>query len=128
MSGRRKERTARGRGRGPAPSKGVASPADVRLLALPLALSLLLAVFAALLPAARHNPSLTWSLWGTSAPLLVWDAVLFATRRRRPRALNVQMVLRQPHYLQACVHSAVFLYWGWYWHPVYDWAYLIAAQ
>ena len=34
----------------------------------------------------------------------------------------------QQHYVQACAHTSIFLYWGWYWRPVYEFAYLIVAQ
>jgi Na+-translocating ferredoxin:NAD+ oxidoreductase RnfD subunit len=44
----------------------------------------------------------------------------------RPIALRVG--LRPQHYVQACAHTAIFLYWGWYWRPVYDAAFLIAGQ
>jgi hypothetical protein len=37
-------------------------------------------------------------------------------------------VLRPQHYVQACAHTSIFVYWGWYWRPVYDYAYLIVAQ
>jgi Na+-translocating ferredoxin:NAD+ oxidoreductase RnfD subunit len=36
--------------------------------------------------------------------------------------------LRPQHYVQACAHSAIFLYWGWYWRPVYEAFPLLAAQ
>jgi hypothetical protein len=37
-------------------------------------------------------------------------------------------VLRAQHYLQASMQGAVYVYWGWYWRPVYDAVPLIAAQ
>ncbi len=37
-------------------------------------------------------------------------------------------MLRAQHYVQACAHTSIFLYWGWYWRPVYESAYLIVAQ
>ena len=45
---------------------------------------------------------------------------------RRAAALHV--VLRRQHYVQACAHIAILLYWGWYWRPVYDAASFFAAQ
>ena len=36
--------------------------------------------------------------------------------------------IRAQHYIQACAHLSIYVYWGWYWHEVYDSAYLIAAQ
>ena len=40
----------------------------------------------------------------------------------------MEVVLRPQHYLQACAHISILLYWGWYWREVYDAAPLIAAQ
>ena len=40
----------------------------------------------------------------------------------------MRVELRKQHYIQACAHSAILLYWGWYWRPVYQAAGLIAAQ
>jgi hypothetical protein len=40
----------------------------------------------------------------------------------------VTVELRRQHYIQACAHSAILIYWGWYWRPVYEAAGLIAAQ
>ncbi|MEP7303929.1 MAG: hypothetical protein ABJA98_00290 [Acidobacteriota bacterium] len=39
-----------------------------------------------------------------------------------------RVALRPQHYLQACAHAAILLYWGRYWPPVYDAAAFIAAQ
>ena len=44
------------------------------------------------------------------------------------RPLTLRAGLRPQHYVQACAHTAILLYWGWYWRPVYDAAPLIAAQ
>jgi hypothetical protein len=41
-------------------------------------------------------------------------------------ALRVE--IRPQHYVQACAHTLILLYWGWYWRPVYGEAPLIAAQ
>ena len=30
--------------------------------------------------------------------------------------------------MQACAHTAILAYWGWYWRGVSDWAPLIVAQ
>ena len=37
-------------------------------------------------------------------------------------------MLRKQHYIQACAHLSIFLYWGWYWRTVYESAWLIVAQ
>jgi hypothetical protein len=42
--------------------------------------------------------------------------------------LTFRVALRPQHYVQACAHTAILVYWGWYWRPVYDAASLITAQ
>ena len=42
--------------------------------------------------------------------------------------LAVEVVLRAQHYLQACAHMSILLYWGWYWREVYHAVPLFAAQ
>ncbi len=44
------------------------------------------------------------------------------------RSPGVRVELRKQHYIQACAHASILLYWGWHWRPVYDAAWLIAAQ
>ena len=97
-----------------------------RALALPLIFTAALLAFA-LYPPVRQNPHLFWSFVGTGLVLLAWTAVLSASPRRR-RALTCSVELRPQHYVQACAHTSIFLYWGWHWHPVYEYAYLIVAQ
>ena len=69
-----------------------------------------------------------WSFLGTAAVLLVWGGVLLVSARRKGRRLAFDVVLRKQHYIQACAHLSIFLYWGWYWRTVYESAWLIAAQ
>jgi len=76
----------------------------------------------------RQNPRLLWSFVATGAVLLAWSGVLLVSVRRNHRVLRLDMVLRPQHYVQACAHTAIFLYWGWYWRPVYESAHLIVAQ
>src|SRR6186997_3223529 len=76
----------------------------------------------------RQNPRLLWSFVATGAVLLAWSGVLLVSVRRNHRVLRLDMVLRPQHYVQACAHTAIFVYWGWYWRPVYESAHLIVAQ
>ena len=76
----------------------------------------------------RANPRLFWSFIGAAAVLLVWSAVLFQSARRRGRTLTLEFVPRPQHYLQACLQTAIYAYWGWYWPQVYESYYLIIAQ
>src|SRR5262245_42097447 len=88
-----------------------AKPATPQRLAcsLPLACALGLAAFG----------------WLPAAGLLVaWTLALLAARR----SFALEISLRRQHWLQACAQGAVFLYWGWYWPRVYEFAPLIVAQ
>src|SRR5437870_472588 len=98
-----------------------------RALGLPLLFTAGLLAFG-LLPPVRQNPRLLWSFLITGALLIVWDIVLLVSARRTHRRLTLEIVLRKQHWVQACAHTSIFLYWGWYWRPVYESAYLILAQ
>jgi hypothetical protein len=76
----------------------------------------------------RLNPRLLGSFLVVIVLLLLWELALFAAAVRRRRAFTLGFVPRPQHYVQACAHASIFLYWGWYWPPVYAFAYLIAAQ
>ena len=71
---------------------------------------------------------LFWSFAGAAAVLAVWAAILLITAKRRGRTLTLESAPKPQHYLQACLQTAIFAYWGWYWPQVYDAAYLIIAQ
>jgi hypothetical protein len=101
------------------------APTSGRALSLPLACTLALLAFAAL-PPVQHNPRLLWTFLGTGAALLAWAAVLFLSRSRRELVFDI--AIRPVHCVQACVQASVFVYWGWHWRTVYDFAYLIVAQ
>jgi hypothetical protein len=76
----------------------------------------------------RQNPRLLWSVVGMGAVLLAWNGVLLVSALRHHRVLHLDIVLRPQHYVQACAHTSILLYWGWYWRPVYESAHLIIAQ
>jgi hypothetical protein len=98
-----------------------------RALVLPLALTAALAAFA-LLPAASESPILRGSFLAASAALLAWNLLLGSTASRARRRFTLQVVLRKQHYIQACAHLSIYIYWGWYWRQVYHSAPLIVAQ
>jgi hypothetical protein len=123
------QRRSRGVERRKAEPRGIERrpPGSTRPLALPLGFTLSLAAFAGL-PAIRSNPGLFWSILGAAAVLVVGVGVLAASVMQRRRTLGVEVLLRRPHYLQACIQTSLLLYWGWYWSPVYEAAPLIVAQ
>ena len=76
----------------------------------------------------HQSPRLLWSCLGTGAVLLAWNGALLVSVLRQRRRLTLEIVLRKQHYVQACAHASILLYWGWYWRTVYESAFLIVAQ
>ena len=68
------------------------------------------------------------SFLGAAAFLLAWNVALLCSVLRSKRVLHIQVALRKQHYLQACAQASVFLYWGWYWPPVYAHVPYLIAQ
>ena len=85
-----------------------------RALALPILCSAGLAAVALYGP-VRENARLFWSILDSAAVLLGWTVVLFLAARRSGRRFTLELVPRPQHYVQACAHTSIFLYWGWYW-------------
>ncbi len=101
--------------------------ATVRDLLLPLAFAAGLAGIAFAVP-VRGHPKAVWALFGATAALGVWTAVLFALARIKGRSLTLQFAPKKQHYVQACAQGAVLVYWGMYWPEVPSFAWYIAAQ
>ena len=80
----------------------------------------------ALLPRIRLTNGLLMSFVGASVVLLTWWAVL--TLRARGRSLMVHIVVRPEHYMQLFAQLAIYVYWSFYWDPIREAAWLIAAQ
>jgi hypothetical protein len=76
----------------------------------------------------RANPRLFWSCMGAASVLLAWAVILFVSASRQGRVLTLEFSPKPQHYLQACLQTAIFAYWGWYWPQVYASYYLIIAQ
>src|SRR5580704_10633114 len=109
----------------PSPTFRELSPG--RAFALPLLFTAGLLAFCPYSP-VRQNPRLLSSFLGAGAVLIVWDVLLLVSARRQSRVFRIELVLRPQHYVQACAHTSILLYWGWYWPEVYRAAPLIAAQ
>ena len=132
MASARRRRTPQGRqgtprrgaddGPGPSPASSARG-----VFGAPLALTLGLGLLS-FVPRMHDNPVLTRSFWGAAMVLLVWQAGLFLRSHGVSRGRSLRMDVRPQHYLQAAVQLAVFAYWGWYWRPVYDMAWLLVAQ
>lgn len=100
----------------------------------PLQAGGLVAVFAlgligfGFLDVVRANPTFQWSFLGPGAVLLVWNGILFGLAQRGGRVLRLEISFRSQHCVQAIAQATFFVYWGWFWSPLYDSAFLIAAQ
>ncbi len=90
-----------------------------------LSIALLLLSF---IPRVQSNPVLVWSFWGAGATLLLWQAYLFFSSKSKNEEHVFSVMLRPQHYIQALVQFSVYAYWGYYWRPVYDHAWLLVAQ
>lgn len=107
------------------PTGGPRSWSSVQVLWLPLAGIVALAAFA-WLPRIRSSNALLTSFVGASVVLLTWWAAL--KLRTRGRSLRVDFVVRPEHYMQLFAQLSIYVYWGLYWNPIRDAAWLIAAQ
>ena len=111
----------------PAPAVPAAASPALPVSAVPLGLTIgLLAV--SLVPRVQSSAVLTASFWAAAAALAAWQAVLYLRLRTQSAGRSFRVVVRPQHYLQAAVQMAVFLYWGYFWRPVYDHAWLLVAQ
>lgn len=97
------------------------------VLYLPLALTGLLGLLS-FMPRVQGNPRLLWSFWGAALVLLVWLTALAFRLAERGEGRRFESLLRPQHYIQACIHSSVYLYWGYYWRPVYEYFPLLFSQ
>jgi hypothetical protein len=99
-----------------------------RVFLLPLALTSAL-FLVSLTPRVQSNQNLTLAFWSAVVGLLVWQAFLFLRVKQtgEPRSLLLTAPRKQ-HYIQAMCQGSIFLYWGWYWNPVYNYAWLLLAQ
>lgn len=94
---------------------------------LPLALLAVLALLS-LSPRIQGNEILFSSFLGAVLVLAAWLAFIFITSRRSGEARSFEILLRPQHYIQAMVQLSVYAYWGYYWRPVYEHAWLLVGQ
>jgi len=109
-------------------SAEVANPSRRKELAfLPLLLSVAFAGFVAL-PQIRANPVLLRTFLISAGLLAGWALLLRMRMDSQGRTPEFAVALLKQHYVQACAHTSILLYWGWYFRPVYEHAVLILAQ
>ena len=97
-----------------------------RVLLIPLALTAGI-LGLSFLPRVQQHPTLIWSFWLAVIGLLVWQGWLRQhLAGAAPRGFDV--VIRKQHWIQAILHTSVFVYWGTYWTPVADHVWLLVGQ
>lgn len=94
---------------------------------VPLFLTLVLFALS-FVPRIQGNQTLQLSFWGAVGVLITWQIWQILQTKRQQSANGFFVLLRPQHYLQAMVQTSVYLYWGYYWQPVYDHFWLIIAQ
>jgi hypothetical protein len=96
---------------------------------VPLALTLGLAMLS-FVPRVQGSPVVTRSFWAAALVLVVWQAALFLRVKLKGESAggSLRVQLRPQHYVQAAVQLSVYVYWGYYWRPVYEYAGLLVAQ
>jgi hypothetical protein len=95
--------------------------------ALPLILTL--GLFAlSFTPRVQSSPALVWSFWGAVLSLLAWQTYLYAMSQRAGEQKGFHVSVFRQHYIQASMQFSVYLYWGYFWSPVYDHMLLLLAQ
>jgi len=102
----------------------------LRVLWLPFAFAAALLALS-FLPRIDDNEILCWSFRVAALTLLGWFAILFwrvQASGTTPRGRSIEIVVRRQHYIQALVQGSVYVYWGYYWRPVYDHAPLLLGQ
>ena len=68
------------------------------------------------------------SFWVAAAGLIAWLGVL-AVRGRTGAGPVIRTATPRPqHYVQSLCQFGVYVYWGWFWPPVYDFAPLLLGQ
>ena len=96
---------------------------------LKLAFAFVLALSALLiLPSVRNQPGVAMTIIVATFGLGAWLGALWLRQRRQGGELRVDVAIVKAHYVQASVQIPVYIYWGWYWRPVYDHVPLILAQ
>jgi len=80
------------------------------------------------LPRVAANDRLAWSFRGAGAALLAGLLVVHWVTWARGGACALEFRPRKQHYIQALVQTSVFIYWGYFWPPVYDYGWLLFGQ
>jgi len=95
--------------------------------ALPLVLTL--SLFAvSFTPRVQGNTALVWSFWGAVLLLLAWQTYLYGMSQRANVQRGFHVAIHSQHYIQMSIQFSVYLYWGYFWSPVYEHMLMLLAQ
>lgn len=81
-----------------------------------------------LTPRADVAPHLTATLWGAALALSGWLVVLLVGAARAGRTLDFDVQIVRTHWVQALVHTSIYVYWSQYWGFIAGQVPLILAQ
>ena len=81
-----------------------------------------------LLPRIALHDSLQVVHLAVAGALFAWFFTLFLRDRGNPDRMHFRFRLAAPHYVQACLHLSIYVYWGFYWELVTHNGLLIVAQ
>ena len=73
-------------------------------------------------------PALATSFWCACALLALWYLLLLVRAWGEPHSLGVDIQIIRVHWVQMCVHSTIYTYWGLYWPFIYGQVPLLLAQ
>lgn len=128
MSAARTARRARSRQATGSPmSSFAASRVTLQPLWLPTSFAIALALLS-FVPRIAEVALLAHATRAAAFVLLAWVGVLQWQLTRAKLGRSIEVVVRKQHYIQALVQFSVYAYWGYFWRPVYDFAWLIVAQ
>ena len=133
QSATRKSRSNNGQGMGASNKPGDIETSSVLLTAKQMLLVPAIFTFAlflvSLLPRIQSNNTLVFSYWGACAVLLLWSVLLYSKAITSGKRKGFVLTKPKPqHYIQAMVHMSVYIYWGWAWPPVQEYALLLLSQ
>lgn len=119
--------TPRKTGKKPAASEPMPTLSGAHLLKVPgcFAIALFLLSFTS---RVQSNDVLLYSVWASSFFLLLWQILFLRHCAKHDIKKTFLVSLKPQHYIQAMVHTSVYVYWGTYWQPVQDHAWLLVAQ
>jgi len=98
-----------------------------RILFFPLAMAAVILAIS-FTDRALVNPVVAISLRAAAGFISVFTLALLLRFRQSGATRTLEFIARKQHYIQSLVQVSIFIYWGWYWRPVYDMAPLIVAQ